>query len=50
MNALLVLSRALHFAAVLALFGGTAQLLTRGNNTVEGNGTNGSFTGTFMAK
>lgn len=26
------------------------QVLTRGNNTVEGNGTNGSFTGAFSAK
>ena len=28
----------------------SGQLLTRGNNTVEGNGTNGTFTGTFTAK
>jgi hypothetical protein len=25
-------------------------LLSRGNNTVEGNGTDGSFTGTYSAK
>jgi hypothetical protein len=30
--------------------GGVAALLSRGNNTVEGNGTDGSFTGTFSAK
>ena len=28
----------------------SGQILTRGNNTVEGNGTNGTFTGTFTAK
>ncbi len=26
------------------------QILSRGNNTVEGNGANGAFTGTFTAK
>ena len=25
-------------------------LLTRGNNTIEGNNTNGAFTGSFLAK
>ena len=29
---------------------GTTHLLSRGDNTVEGNATNGSFTGTFAAK
>jgi hypothetical protein len=29
---------------------GTGTLLSRGNNTVEGNGTNGSFSGSFSAK
>ena len=28
----------------------SGQILSRGNNTVEGNATNGIFTGTFMAK
>ena len=35
---------------VFTIFGGTAELVTRGNNTVEGNTVNGSFTGTFTAK
>lgn len=32
------------------LFGGNGLLLSRGNNTVEGNNQNGDFTGTFSAR
>jgi hypothetical protein len=34
----------------VGLMTGTGSTLTRGNNTVEGNATNGTFTGTYSAK
>jgi hypothetical protein len=35
---------------VTGLAAGNGMLLSRGNNTVQGNGTHGSFTGTFPAE
>ena len=34
----------------IGLFNAGGSMLTRQNNTVEGNGTEGAFTGTYAAK